>query len=708
MKKKRKLFGILLVIIAMIIMQLPRSEADAATSASDFKMEGTTLIKYVGTEKIVSVPATVEVIGENAFDKNDTIEKVILPDSVKSIEAYAFWGCDNLNTVVLGKGLTEVGDFVFANCKGLERMTIPKNIRSIGIQAFVDCVNMTDITIPPEVTNIHDTAFNGCYRLVIHCDTGTFADKYAQAFYEKQLEMPEYEDVADYAPSDDEKDDNTSDSDKKENQNNVEIGELMGSTSVVGNQAVVFIDNTSPLMQNNVMSGDGAGNGGSTGNLPELTADAKYTIVDGKIVADQAYYRNQNLSEVVLSEGIEEIGQFAYARSSLSEITIPEGTQTIGYGAFYHCDDLQMIWLPDSITNIEPKAFTHSLYWDGIMQSELLFIVNGKSLLAYNEINAEDATVVTIPEGVTVIAGEVFKDHEHIETVVLPKSLKTIGEGAFEGCTNLSRVIWAEEGDITVIKDRAFADCNLKKVILPETVEELGIGAFDSNVKVSYAGNTPQMTHELSAERLSNETYRFRGDKEAELGNVGEIGVKTEGILDVTAHLEGANREYLLTVTASDNISEMEKAFDRIGKDCPDMVLYDISLTDNSDILITKLGKQILTVTLPVDTIFAGEQVKVVTLDRNGQLEQLPATRVKINGKDYVRFNTTHLSLFGVYGDGVALNEADVMEEVHVNLQQNAANTSIQSVGPLHKVTWQWVVGGSLLLLGALCIFIKK
>ena len=196
--------------------------------------------------------------------------------------------------------------------------------------------------------------------------------------------------------------------------------------------------------------------------------------------------------------------------------------------------------------------------------------------------------------------------------------------------------------------------------------------------------------------------------QEAELGKVGEIGVKTEGILDVTAHLEGANREYLLTVIASDNTGEMEKAFDRIGKDCPDMVLYDITLTDSSDIPITKLGKQVLTITLPVDVSFAGEQVKVVTLDRNGQLEQLPATRVKIEGKDYIRFNTTHLSLFGIYGDGVALNEADVLEEAQVTLQQNATNPSSQLTDPLHKVTWQWIAGGSLLLLGVLCIFIKK
>ena len=51
MRKRKRLSGILLIIAALIIMQLPVSEADAATSsASDFKIEGGVLVKYRGTE----------------------------------------------------------------------------------------------------------------------------------------------------------------------------------------------------------------------------------------------------------------------------------------------------------------------------------------------------------------------------------------------------------------------------------------------------------------------------------------------------------------------------------------------------------------------------------------------------------------------------------------------------------------------------------
>ena len=134
-KKRKRFLGVLMIVLALIIMQLPVTEADAAYS-TDFKMNGSTLVKYRGPDKNVTIPDSVEVIGRGAFEDNTNIELVVIPNSVKRIDPYAFWGCDNLDTVVLGNGLTEVGDYAFTGCKGLEQMTIPSNVKSIGIKAF--------------------------------------------------------------------------------------------------------------------------------------------------------------------------------------------------------------------------------------------------------------------------------------------------------------------------------------------------------------------------------------------------------------------------------------------------------------------------------------------------------------------------------------------------------------------------------------------
>ncbi len=697
MKGKRR-FGVLLIIAALIIMQLPVSEADAATSASDFKIEGSTLVKYRGDETQITIPDTVETIGEGAFEENDEIESVVIPNSVTQIERYAFWGCDNLKTVTLGKGIGEIGPYTFANCKGLKQITIPSNVKSIGLQAFVDCVNLTDITIPVETIEIHESAFDGCFKLYIHCTPGSIADEYAIAFYDKQEEMPEYEDVPEYQEPEEE-DENTNDSVIYESV----PGRMIGSTQIVGNSAVVFIDGANQIVLDGLLGSveeqepiENTMQATQANNIP------KYTIVDGKIVADQAYYRSKALGHVVLPDGIEEIGLFAFSRSSVASIVIPEGTKEICYGAFYHCDKLERAILPETIENVEPKAFSNTLWVEDFEKNGTEdYLISGNVLIAYRGINKE----IIIPEGITVIAGEVFANNAQLTSVTLPESLVTVGEGAFDGCRNLGEVKF---GSKTIeIKDRAFAGCKFSQISLPASVSEVGLMAFDETVVVTYeGGQTPSVTHEQSAERLSNEDYRPTTEE------TDKAGVIVSGMDAVTAGLEGANRAYRLSVLEAADKSAMEVAYQRSYQTVlPDtMLVYDLQLTDNSGIPITKLGKRILSVTMPVPESMKEENVIVFALDRNGQLEKVTAERVKKDNVDSIRFETTHLSLFGLCGDGNVYNAEDVLE-VSTTIQsmsQTPGNEDTTVVRKEPLVYLKWGSGLVLLLLGSVFVLSRE
>jgi len=709
MRKKKRLSGVMLIIAALIIMQLPVSEADAATSsASDFKIEGGVLVKYRGTETNVSVPDTVEVIGEGAFEDNTRVELVVLPNSVERIEPYAFWGCEKLDTVVLGKGMTEVGDYAFAGCGGLEQMTIPSTVRSIGVQAFADCVNLKDVSIAAEVTDIHETAFDGCYRLTIHCAVGTTADKFAQKFYERQKEMPEYQDVPDYQPGDTSSD-NQPVSTPAPTQPPAQItGNVLGSTRIVGNRAVLFMDNTLPV----VMSGpEGLGGTGEETGEPvgDLMAEApeggvaKYTVVDGRIVADQAYYRDQNLEDVVIPAGITQLGQFSFARSSISSVSVPFGVSEICYGAFYHCNGLSRVYLPQSVMLVEPKAFAHTAWVDNFLMGMGAegnesghedYLVSGGVLVAYKGTGSE----AVIPDGVRVIAGEAFWNHTELESVVLPQSVTVIGEGAFEGCSSLSRLHMGN--NVQQIKDRAFAGCKLLQVTLPASVNQVGLDAF-GNAQVSFAGDAFAIpnNHEFSASRLSNEDYRGTADSGQ------EPGVTVTGLEHAYASLEGAATGYTLTISQAEDTSLLEQACVRSFKtSAPDnMTVYDFQLTDSSGISIKKLGHQELTVVLPVPAPLSGQKLQILTLDRNGQPELIAAQRVMADGVESVRFSTGYLSQFGIYG----LGEAGDGEEV---IELDVDMTSL-SAGPVSEERDDFPVflktAGSLalLILGSMLIF---
>lgn len=635
MKKRKKLFVVLLVLAALFSMTLSVSEADAAASASDFVIKGSTLTKYQGSEANVTIPDNVDAIGQSAFEGNTHVESVVIPDSVKRIDGYAFWGCDQLGTVTLGKGLTEIGDYAFAGCTGLKQMTIPQNITTIGAQAFGDCTNLTDITIPPETVTIHETAFDGCAKLTIHCDEGSAADTFAQTFYEKQKTMAGYSDAADAEPT-------PAPTPGPTPEPTPEPGTELGSTTIVGNSAVVMMNSDDMQVRE---TGTPAPE-----EQPEADAETpserpvsrlpKYRIIDGQIVADQAFYRNDSLADMILPAGITEIGQFAFARSSLVSMELQQGVTDICYGAFYHCDNLEELILPDTVMNVEPKAFDHTAYIENFKSGAEEFLVNGGVLLAYSGNNSQ----VAVPGGVRVIAAEVFSGHGEIESVRLPDSLQVIGEAAFENCESLKKVTFGD--NILQIKDRAFNGCDSLEVIkLPASVKEVGLKAL-GKADVVYMGERPEKTYETSATRLSNEAFRnIRADRT-------QPGVTVTGIRPAAAELTGAATSYLLRVTGQEDSSVIEKAWTR-AMQIPvpkQTAVYELRLTDNSDIPLMQLGRNVLTVTIPIPAELAGQELEVVTLDRNGQLETVDAERVILEETECLRLRLSHTGVIGIYG----------------------------------------------------------
>lgn len=672
MKGKKRLLGALMVIAALIIMQVPGTEADASTSASGFQMEGSTLARYRGTDKNVSIPDTVQTIGQGAFEDDTNIELVVLPNSVKRIEAYAFWGCDNLDTVVLGKGLSEVGDYAFTNCTGLEQISIPSTVTSIGREAFKDCTNLKDITIPPETVNIHESAFDGCTRLTIHYENGSAAEKYAKDFYERQKEMPGYEEpVPTPAPSEGTEQVTPTPAPEEEpvpTQAPVEEGVVLGTTHIVGNKAVLFLNNAmlrvlggepdqgsgnSSVDAPGVDSGDVDEEGGSggigTGDGLAGTDIPKYRIVDGHTIADQAYYRNTGLEDMTLADGIVRIGEFSFARSSLTSIGLPQGLEHIGYGAFYHCGQLTDVALPDSVMCVEPKAFEHSLWVDSFLAGGSPedgeesaeagdFLVTGGVLVAYRG----DSKEVAVPEGVRVIAGEAFRGHTEMERVALPDSLLVIGEGAFEGCTGLGEIGLGK--NVEEIKDRAFLGNAVSEISIPASVKKIGLQAFGNTV-LTYEGAEAEYTYEPSATRLANEAYRVYDGTDS-----GESGITVEGLEGASATLEGAARSYVLTVKQPEDVSRMESAFGRaLQSGLPEgMIIYDLTLTDGSGIPLMKLGNRALDIEIPVPEGLRGRRLRVVTLDANGQLEAAEAEQVTLDGREVLCLRLDYVSMIGI------------------------------------------------------------
>ena len=425
MNHKKWMAVIALAVTALILTHLPVSEADAAASASDFQTQGSTLVKYRGTEERVTIPDTVEVVGESAFENNQKVQFVVIPKSVKRLDAYVFWGCNNLEEVVLGKGLTAVDEYSFAGCTGLKQITIPENIQSIDAQAFAGCVNLTDIYIPATVTGIAEDAFLNCDNVTIHADEGSVAAQFSQKLAEQKNRDPLVTAAPVQTPTAVSRPDTQATTEPVSTATPAPVatpvpGNVLGSTIIVGNHALVMVHPGEEKVQQGYTEPEA---GQETGEEQDITAETE----NGKI-PEWMYYRNQSVSAVTIPEDTTEIGRFAFSRSSLRTVTIPEGVTVIDYAAFYHCDNLDNVILPDTVNTVGAKAFTHTGWLDDFEENSMDdFLISGDILVAYKGNLPE----VVIPNGVRVIAEEAFRNHTELKKVHLPASVTDIGNDAF-------------------------------------------------------------------------------------------------------------------------------------------------------------------------------------------------------------------------------------------------------------------------------------
>lgn len=425
MNHKKWVVALALIATALILTHLPVSEADAAASASDFQTQGSTLVKYRGTEERVTIPDTVEVVGESAFENNQKVQFVVIPKSVKRLDAYVFWGCNNLEEVVLGKGLTAVDEYSFAGCTGLKQITIPENVQSIDAQAFAGCINLTDIYIPATVTGIAEDAFLNCDNVTIHADEGSVAAQFSQKLAEQKNRDPLVTAAPVQTPTAVSRPDTQATTEPVSTTTPAPVatpvpGNVLGSTIIVGNHALVMVHPGEEKVQQGYTEPEA---GQETGEEQDITAETE----NGKI-PEWMYYRNQSVSAVTIPEGTTEIGRFAFSRSSLRTVTIPEGVTVIDYAAFYHCDNLDNVILPDTVNTVGAKAFTHTGWLDDFEENSMDdFLISGDILVAYKGNLPE----VVIPDGVRVIAEEAFRNHTELKKVHLPASVTDIGNDAF-------------------------------------------------------------------------------------------------------------------------------------------------------------------------------------------------------------------------------------------------------------------------------------
>ncbi len=196
-----------------------------------------------------------------------------------------------------------------------------------------------------------------------------------------------------------------------------------------------------------------------------------------KIYDDAFYYCRALTGTLNLPETLTYIGQKAFCECSLTgELHLPNSLEYIGYSAFYSAGDfVGNLRLPDKIKSIPAYAFYCSGFTGQLdLNNAIEFGSNSFHACSFSG-------DLIIPEGTIEIPDRFLSFSSspgagRLSGIILPKTLRRIGENAFFGQSKL-RDISISEGLVSIGRD-AFFGTNLVSLELPSTMQTIQEDAF--------------------------------------------------------------------------------------------------------------------------------------------------------------------------------------------------------------------------------------
>lgn len=206
-------------------------------------------------------------------------------------------------------------------------------------------------------------------------------------------------------------------------------------------------------------------------DMPEGISSVQ--IADGITdIPDSAFWGCETLVDVALPQTLRTIGKGAFGQCvNLTRINIPEGVTSIGDSAFLMCGSLTRLTIPDSVTSIEGNPFRH-LAADILvspqnpaisMMDGVVFNKDGTRLIACP---SNKAGAYAIPQGVLEIGTHAFENCNDLTDVTIPASVASIVGNPFD-FAQLELKLAPENPDFSLIDGVLFDQTGTKLLVCP-------------------------------------------------------------------------------------------------------------------------------------------------------------------------------------------------------------------------------------------------
>ena len=188
-----------------------------------------------------------------------------------------------------------------------------------------------------------------------------------------------------------------------------------------------------------------------------------------------AFYGCDSLTSITIPDSVISIGGLTFSGCTrLTSITIPNSVTSVGDYAFEYCKNLTSTKIGNGVTRIGYGIFR------GCTSLTSVTIGNGVTSICDDTFeNCTSLTSITIPDSVTSIGDYAFRDCTSLTSINIPDSVKSIGNSAFYNCKSLSSVTIGDS--VTSIGNYAFEKCNnLTSITIPDSVTSIGYFAFSN------------------------------------------------------------------------------------------------------------------------------------------------------------------------------------------------------------------------------------
>ena len=353
-------------------------------------------------------------------------ETVTVPEGVKALGGSIFAG-KRIRSAVLPEGLERIGDSAFENCCLLEHVSIPGSLRELGSEAFRNCLCLTGLALPDTVERKGKSIFAGCKAL---------ADKEGFVIWDHTL----------YACC------------SRRLRIKVPEGVREIEDDVFHHMAAVEVRLPSTLRRLGT-------------SFRNCVALYEITIPEGvEELCRKTFCNCGSLKKIVLPESLRRIGDGAFEGCrSLTEVQIPQGVTEIGRGAFAKCTEIRRVCVPDGVSVLRKEVFMHCGKLEAAVLPKGLREIRERAF--YRCSNLKE---IQIPASVERIEYNAFYGCSELKTVPYSGPAEQIHPAAFENCDNLY-----DENGFLIFKDTLWAARRGKEtIVVPEGVAVIERNAF--------------------------------------------------------------------------------------------------------------------------------------------------------------------------------------------------------------------------------------